>query len=521
MASWGQAGTGARAGVMAGGAVVVAAVGALAWWLSREAPEVPAAEAPAAALVAPEAPATPAPQPLPAPPAPPTFDLVRVEADGAAQVAGRGAPLATVLLQIDGAEVADAAVGGDGAFLALFTLAPNPLPSLLSLVMVMPDGTRVPGRDTVALAPIAGPVVAAADPAPAKLPAAAQPVAEPVAGAVTEVVTEVVTEAATEVVAEPVVEPVAEAVPVAEAAPEAVVEAVVEAAEETVASPPVALLVTEQGVQVLQASTAAEATGVSIDSIGYTADGAVQIGGKGQASQVVRLYLDNAELAEASVTETGLWSVTRADIAPGLYTLRADQLDDTGKVTSRFETPFQRETLVALAEAAAPQAPALEPAETQAPPAVVTGAAPGLVPADGPEAVDAPDPLPAPAQPALPPLVSAPAKIPVVDPVSPSETAAAAVASGAGPVTADADPAPTKVAAPPATAAAPSTDPAPASVAPPVSITVQPGSTLWAIAEANFGDGIRYVQVYEANKDQIRNPDLIYPGQVFKVPAEP
>ena len=48
--------------------------------------------------------------------------------------------------------------------------------------------------------------------------------------------------------------------------------------------------------------------------------------------------------------------------------------------------------------------------------------------------------------------------------------------------------------------------------------TVQPGNTLWAIARENFGDGILYVRVFEANADQIRDPDLIYPGQVFVIP---
>ncbi|PJF11005.1 hypothetical protein CUR21_01820 [Pseudorhodobacter sp. MZDSW-24AT] len=56
---------------------------------------------------------------------------------------------------------------------------------------------------------------------------------------------------------------------------------------------------------------------------------------------------------------------------------------------------------------------------------------------------------------------------------------------------------------------------------PPVSVTVQPGFTLWGIARENFGDGVLYVQVYEANRDKIRNPDLIYPGQVFTIPARP
>jgi nucleoid-associated protein YgaU len=51
-------------------------------------------------------------------------------------------------------------------------------------------------------------------------------------------------------------------------------------------------------------------------------------------------------------------------------------------------------------------------------------------------------------------------------------------------------------------------------------ITVQPGFTLWGIAQDMMGQGEMYVQVYEANKDQIRDPDLIYPGQVFTLPGQ-
>ncbi len=49
-------------------------------------------------------------------------------------------------------------------------------------------------------------------------------------------------------------------------------------------------------------------------------------------------------------------------------------------------------------------------------------------------------------------------------------------------------------------------------------VTVQPGNTLWGIASRNYGEGILYVRVFEANRDRIRDPDLIYPGQVFEVP---
>ncbi len=48
--------------------------------------------------------------------------------------------------------------------------------------------------------------------------------------------------------------------------------------------------------------------------------------------------------------------------------------------------------------------------------------------------------------------------------------------------------------------------------------TVQPGATLWAIAEETLGNGIFYVEVFEANTDLIRDPDLIYPGQIFRLP---
>ena len=50
--------------------------------------------------------------------------------------------------------------------------------------------------------------------------------------------------------------------------------------------------------------------------------------------------------------------------------------------------------------------------------------------------------------------------------------------------------------------------------------TVQPGATLWAIAQERYGSGVMYVRVFEANWDRIRDPDLIYPGQVFVIPED-
>jgi hypothetical protein len=48
---------------------------------------------------------------------------------------------------------------------------------------------------------------------------------------------------------------------------------------------------------------------------------------------------------------------------------------------------------------------------------------------------------------------------------------------------------------------------------------VQPGHSLWRIARRVYGSGVRYTVIYQANRDQIRDPDLIYPGQVFKLPG--
>ena len=52
-------------------------------------------------------------------------------------------------------------------------------------------------------------------------------------------------------------------------------------------------------------------------------------------------------------------------------------------------------------------------------------------------------------------------------------------------------------------------------------VVVQPGNNLWRLARAAYGRGVQYTVIYEANRDQIRNPRLIFPGQVFTVPAMP
>ena len=49
-------------------------------------------------------------------------------------------------------------------------------------------------------------------------------------------------------------------------------------------------------------------------------------------------------------------------------------------------------------------------------------------------------------------------------------------------------------------------------------VLVKTGNSLWRIARESYGAGTQYTVIYEAKRDQIRDPDLIYPGQVFFVP---
>ncbi|GGE99296.1 peptidoglycan-binding protein LysM [Stappia taiwanensis] len=49
--------------------------------------------------------------------------------------------------------------------------------------------------------------------------------------------------------------------------------------------------------------------------------------------------------------------------------------------------------------------------------------------------------------------------------------------------------------------------------------TVAKGDTLWAVAAAVYGDGSKYMVIFEANTPMLSNPDKIYPGQVLRIPT--
>lgn len=452
MAAWSGMSAAARAGVLAAGAAVVAVAG---WFAIARGPEPvavplaavepvmePAATAEAAKPAVAAEPVAPV-----AAPVLPGFDVVRVEPDGSATVAGFAAAGAKVSLRVDGAEVAAVQADAQGKFVSLFTLAASAAPRLLSLVATGADGAEVIGPETVALAPIVAPEVAAHE------------------GAVAEVAVAEVLQA------------------------------------------PAALLLAPQGVKVLQTGgdVPAEMTAhVAVDSITYAPDGAVMLGGRGQADAPLRLYLNDAAIADVVVGADGAWGTVLTDVAPGIYTLRVDQLDAGGKVVSRFETPFKRETLEALAAVSQEAAPALADAvaaEAVAAPEPAEVAM-DVVAAEGVAAEGAAEMAVEPATEAASPVATDAVAALQTAPAAPEPAAAAAIAPEL--VAADAPVADAAVAT--------------AAIAAPVTVTVQPGYTLWGIAQQNFGAGVMYVQVFEANKAKIKDPDLIYPGQVFTIP---
>ena len=55
----------------------------------------------------------------------------------------------------------------------------------------------------------------------------------------------------------------------------------------------------------------------------------------------------------------------------------------------------------------------------------------------------------------------------------------------------------------------------------PTRLVIQPGNNLWTLSRELYGQGRNYTVIYEANKDQIRNPQLIYPGQIITAPVAP
>ena len=457
MTAWSKMGAQARGGVGVGVAVLVAIAVYFGFGAAPESPALAPAPDVAAVPAAPETAAAVAEVPVAAAvpeaavvaavePAALKIDLVRVAADGATTIAGMAAAGDQISFLMAEAALAVTTADASGNFVGLFDIAPAPEPRVMRVVAKTSEG--VTREVELVIAPFAAPEALVAT---------------------------------------------------AEAS-------VTDAAEPLAAQAPAALLIAPEGVKVVQPSAAASASaepaavgGVTLDTITYGADGAVQLGGTGAAGSGLRVYLDQAVVAETAVGADASWQAVLTDVAAGVYTLRVDQLSADGKVTARFETPFKRETLEALAAVAAAAAP--EPSSE-----VAALAEPAAV---------------APAAPASAEPASAATESAAIAPATPAPAPAAAVTEVQAPVAAAEQPAVAEAAPVAAAAPAAPTAETPVTTTPSVTITVQPGFTLWGIAKQEFGDGVMYVQVFNANKDRIKNPDLIYPGQVFTIPTLP
>lgn len=376
----------------------------------------------------------------------PQFDTMRITGDGVLTVAGRSAPNAKVEIVIAGEVVAEATADARGQFATLLDVPVTTDPRALTLRATGADGVVAASEQSLIIAPRSLEEVAASA---AGLPAWA---AATGGGEIQAAEAQATKTQASETQASDT------------GAPQDAAATAGGTAAATTASPeatPALLLADQSGVRVV---STAPVPGLVIDTISYGAQGEVLIGGRGAAEgTVVRAYLNGAVTAEAG-SDAGNWQIVLQDIAPDAYTLRIDAVDAQGKVVSRAETPFVRETPEILAQAQALSAAA----EGQAADATAQAA-----------------------------MAGTPA---YRDSTSGAGSSGAAISEVGSAQAAD-----------PAGGAA-------AGAAQISVLTVQPGNTLWGIASGAYGDGVLYVRLFEANRGQIRDPDLIYPGQVFTIP---
>ncbi|WP_347817943.1 LysM peptidoglycan-binding domain-containing protein [uncultured Planktomarina sp.] len=411
----------------------------------------------------------------------PKFDVVRIEDDGSALIAGQAQGRGHVVLSVDGVELPEARADltGNGQFVIFAFLPATADQQSLKLHLYAQDGS--------------GPVVSVQTifvaPAPVEEAVAASESVAPESEAPAETETTDETNDATETDIE------VETAPTQTASTEAPEDA----------APATVILADEDGVRVLQDGTPSAANpAVTIDTISYSSNGDVILGGRGQAGNFVRIYLDNQSIATSKISANGYWSLELSDIEPGIYTLRVDELNATGDVVSRAETPFKREAAEELAELMAPETEPEEPsvevpsqnvaeaqsAQADAPSSDAPKTAAETVADTGSDT--APDTSVTQVE------VTVQAEVAELNPQDEQSSDGETVATEAQPAD---------------TASVLRTPSQTFRVR-----TVQPGSTLWAIAKESYGAGIEYFKVFEANKERIRDPDLIYPGQVFEIP---
>ena len=442
-----------------------------------------------------------APQPIIIDIAVPRFDLVRIEDDGSALIAGLAEGTGYVILSVDGVELPGARsnLNGSGQFVIFAFLPPKLTPQALRLNLYTDGENGLIVSDEIVFVAAAPKnenqeeVVASVSEDTAEIDPEleALPQTEDVVATVSEDTAEIDPQLEALPQTEEVVASVSEDTAEIDPQPEPVMQTEASAGSATTK----VLLVDETGVKILQdGEEAGPFITVSIDTISYNLQGDVSIGGRAAGRGFVRIYLDNRAITTSQISDSGYWTVDLLNVEAGLYTLRVDELNSVGDVMSRSETPFKREEPTELAALMAETDEVVVDDDAEA---ETVAAASDTLKSDTAGKVQQESEI-------TQTVVDVQAQVENLA-ASASDIYFEVEASGASskgvggePVELDA-----YLRAPSATFRVK---------------TVQPGSTLWAIAKESYGAGIEYFKVFDANKERIRDPDLIYPGQVFEIP---
>ncbi len=462
--------------------------------------EVAALTDPAAPVPATESASAPAAEPEAAQPRLPAFDTVRVEPTGEAVIAGRDAPEGNVALLRDGEVYDETFAGPSGAFVFI----PEPFPvgtSDVTLRAIDADGNVLMSRESITIIVEADrkrrPVVALTAPGrPTEVLSQPEPV-------------QVAELSARENMAAGAQEPASRQATLQETSQEASQQAAQEPLRQAETDAATEAATTGEAETAIAAidpdtQTAAETAsdpvdpraGVRIVVVEAETGGGLFVSGESEAQAAIRLYLNDTLVARAEADDTGDVSFAiRRGVRAGRYQVRLDDVDpETGTVLSRAEVGFTVPEAVATAPA-----PASAPASSTGPAPVERALqqAQTLAGAGGSQEQ--------PARETNEPTGDAVAQAPSGPVAQTGDEAddAAPVATG-------------EINAPPASGRT-----NPTVVVPELSTAlVERGDSLWRISRQIYGRGIRYTEIFEANQQQIRNPDLIYPGQVFVLPQD-
>ncbi|WP_274629443.1 LysM peptidoglycan-binding domain-containing protein [Arvimicrobium flavum] len=459
-----------------------------------------------------------APQPVaPADGSPvPTFDLVRVEADGSMVIAGKAAPKARVELLTAGDAIGEGRAGEGGDFVIVLDkpLAPgdyqitiratNPQAAVASTQTAIVSIPKEAGGQVLAMIEEPGkPSEIITVPQPAPSATAAQPTEQKPAEAASE-------------------QPAGSDGAAGQAKPnESVAQADPAKPAETAAAEPT------PAQQPAVAQPGGPTPDVAVEAVEI--DGPkVFVAGRAPAGSSVRVYAGESPLGESKASPAGRFLVEALkDLPVGNYIVRADVIGPDGvQVIARAAVPFEREPGENIAAVAPPSDGSVGsgsgpfvPAPDAAPANAATPAA-GEAPSSGAQGTAAASAdaqpsgnagqqetgeWPAPAVPAQAPAATG-------EP-APSGATAAGTADQSAPPAAS-QPADVAAAATATQATAPALQPVASAV------IIRRGDSLWRISKRVYGRGIRYSTIYLANQDQIRDPDLIWPGQVFNVPGK-